>query len=61
MAKAEHIKKLIASFGRTQEFRTAALRIIDDAQQQGKKPLAESLRKIWLRQLYARSAYFNRD
>jgi SpoVK/Ycf46/Vps4 family AAA+-type ATPase len=46
MAKAEHIKKLIASFGRTQEFRTAALRIIDDAQQQGKKPLADSLRKI---------------
>jgi hypothetical protein len=46
MAKAEHIKKLIASFGRTQEFRTAALRIIDDAQQQGKRPLAESLRKI---------------
>jgi SpoVK/Ycf46/Vps4 family AAA+-type ATPase len=46
MAKAEHIKRLIASFGRTQEFRTAALRIIDDAQQQGKKPFAESLRKI---------------
>jgi SpoVK/Ycf46/Vps4 family AAA+-type ATPase len=46
MAKAEHIKKLIASFGRTQEFRTAALRIIDDARQQGKKPFAESLRKI---------------
>lgn len=46
MAKAEHIKKLIASFGRTQEFRTAALRIIDDAQQQGKKPLADFLRKI---------------
>jgi SpoVK/Ycf46/Vps4 family AAA+-type ATPase len=46
MAKAEHLKKLIASYGRTQEFRTAALRIIDDAQQQGKKPLAESLRKI---------------
>jgi SpoVK/Ycf46/Vps4 family AAA+-type ATPase len=46
MAKAEHIKKLIASFGRTQEFRTAAMRIIDDAQQQGKKPLADSLRKI---------------
>ncbi|MFL9828083.1 AAA family ATPase [Rhodoplanes sp. SY1] len=46
MAKAEHLKKLIASFGRTQEFRTAALRIIDDAQQQGKKPLADSLRKI---------------
>jgi SpoVK/Ycf46/Vps4 family AAA+-type ATPase len=46
MAKAEHIKKLVASFGRTQEFRTAALRIIDDAQQQGKKPFAESLRRI---------------
>jgi SpoVK/Ycf46/Vps4 family AAA+-type ATPase len=46
MAKAEHLKKLIASYGKTQEFRTAALRIIDDAQQQGKKPLAESLRKI---------------
>ena len=28
------------------EFRTAALRIIDEAQQQGKKPFAESLRKI---------------
>jgi hypothetical protein len=46
MAKAEHIKKLIASFGRTEEFRIAALRIIDDAQQQGKKPFADSLRKI---------------
>jgi SpoVK/Ycf46/Vps4 family AAA+-type ATPase len=46
MAKAEHIKKLIASFGRDQEFRTAALLIIDEAQQQGKKPFAESLRKI---------------
>src|SRR5271155_4586006 len=46
MAKAELIKRLIASFGRTQEFRTAALRIIDDAQQQGKRPFAESLRRI---------------
>lgn len=46
MAKAEHIKKLIASFGRTEEFRIAALRIIDDAQQQGKKPFADFLRKI---------------
>ena len=33
MAKADHIKKLIASFGRTQDFRAAALRIIDDAVQ----------------------------
>lgn len=46
MAKAEDIKRLVASFGRETEFRTAALRIIDDAQQQGKKPFAESLRKI---------------
>jgi SpoVK/Ycf46/Vps4 family AAA+-type ATPase len=46
MAKAEHIKKLVASFGRTHEFRAAALRIIDDAQQHGQKPFAESLRKI---------------
>jgi SpoVK/Ycf46/Vps4 family AAA+-type ATPase len=46
MAKAEHIKKLIASFGRSQEFRTAALHIIEEAQQQGKKPFANSLRKI---------------
>jgi SpoVK/Ycf46/Vps4 family AAA+-type ATPase len=46
MAKAEHIKKLIASFGRTQEFRDAALRIIDDAQQHGQRPFADSLRKI---------------
>jgi hypothetical protein len=46
MAKADHIKKLIASFGRNQEFRAAALRIIDNAANQGKRPFAESLRKI---------------
>src|SRR5258708_24098368 len=46
MAKADHIKKRIASFGRNQEFRAAALRIIDDAANQGKRPFAESLRKI---------------
>jgi SpoVK/Ycf46/Vps4 family AAA+-type ATPase len=46
MAKADHIKKLVASFGRNQEFRAAALRIIDDAANQGKKPFAESLRRI---------------
>jgi SpoVK/Ycf46/Vps4 family AAA+-type ATPase len=39
-------KKLIASYGRTQDFRAAALRIIDDAANQGKKPLADALRKI---------------
>jgi SpoVK/Ycf46/Vps4 family AAA+-type ATPase len=46
MAKADHIKKLVASFGRNQEFRAATLRIIDEAASQGKKPFAESLRKI---------------
>ena len=46
MAKADHLKRLIASYGRTQDFRAAALRIIDDASNQGKKPLAEALRKI---------------
>ena len=46
MAKADHIKKLVASFGRTPEFRAAALRIIDDAATQGKKPFAEALRRI---------------
>jgi SpoVK/Ycf46/Vps4 family AAA+-type ATPase len=46
MAKADHIKKLVASFGRNQEFRAATLRIIDDAANQGKRPFAESLRKI---------------
>lgn len=46
MAKADHIKKLVGSFGRNQEFRAATLRIIDDAANQGKKPFADSLRKI---------------
>jgi len=46
MAKADHIKKLVGSFGRSREFRAAALRIIDDAANQGKKPFAESLLKI---------------
>jgi SpoVK/Ycf46/Vps4 family AAA+-type ATPase len=46
MAKADHIKRLVASFGRNQEFRAAALRIIDEAASQGKKPFADSLRKI---------------
>jgi SpoVK/Ycf46/Vps4 family AAA+-type ATPase len=46
MAKAEYIKQLVASFGRNNEFRAAALRIIDEADQQGRKPFATSLRKI---------------
>ena len=50
MAKADHIKKLIASFGRNQEFRAAALRIIDDAANQGKRPFAELLQEDSRRQ-----------
>jgi SpoVK/Ycf46/Vps4 family AAA+-type ATPase len=46
MAKADHLKKLIASYGKDRDFRAAALRIIDDATNQGKKPFAETLRKI---------------
>ena len=46
MAKADHIKKLVASYGRSKDFRAATLRIIDDASKQGKKPFADSLRKI---------------
>ena len=46
MAKADHIKKLVASYGRSQDFRAAALRIIDEAANQGKKPFADALRKI---------------
>ncbi|WP_065752326.1 AAA family ATPase [Bradyrhizobium paxllaeri] len=46
MAKADHIKKLVGSYGRSQEFRAAALRIIDEAANQGKKPFADALRKI---------------
>ncbi len=46
MAKADHIKKLVASFGRSQEFRATTLRIIDEAANQGKKPFADALRKI---------------
>ena len=48
MAKAEHIKKLIASFGRTHEFRTAALRIIDERAAAGK----EAVRRILLRKIF---------
>jgi hypothetical protein len=43
MAKADHIKKLVASFGRNQEFRAATLGIIEEAANQAKGPFAESL------------------
>ena len=46
MAKGEHLKKLISSYGRPHEFRGAALKIIEDADKKGFKPLAASLRKV---------------
>jgi hypothetical protein len=38
MAKADQIKKLIASYGRPDEFRSAAMTIIDDAHRKGATP-----------------------
>jgi SpoVK/Ycf46/Vps4 family AAA+-type ATPase len=46
MAKAEHVKKLIGSYGRPKDFRAAALKIIEEADTNGHKPLAVSLRKV---------------
>jgi len=46
MAKAEHLKKLIGSYGRPKEFRAAALKIIEEADAKGHRPLAASLRKV---------------
>jgi hypothetical protein len=46
MAKAEHVKKLIGSYGRPKDFRAAALKIIEEADTKGHKPLAVSLRKV---------------
>ncbi len=46
MAKAEQIKKLIASYGRPDEFRSAAMTIIDDAHRKGHTPLAASLKRV---------------
>lgn len=46
MAKAEQIKKLIASYGRPEEFRSAAMTIIDDAHRKGHTPLAASLKRV---------------
>lgn len=46
MAKADQIKKLIASYGRPDEFRSAAMTIIDDAHRKGHTPLAASLKRV---------------
>ena len=46
MAKADQIKKLIASYGRPTEFRAAAMTIIDDAHRKGHVPLAASLKRV---------------
>lgn len=46
MAKADQIKRLIASYGRPHEFRVAALSIIEDEQRKGHTPLASSLKRV---------------
>lgn len=45
MAKADHIKRLIASYGRPDEFRAVATQIIEDAHRKGHIPLAASLKR----------------
>jgi SpoVK/Ycf46/Vps4 family AAA+-type ATPase len=46
MAKAEQIKKLIASYGRPEEFRSAAMTIINDEHRMGHAPLAAALKRV---------------
>lgn len=46
MAKADQIKRLIASYGRPHEFRAAALTIIEDEQRKGHTPLSSSLKRV---------------
>jgi SpoVK/Ycf46/Vps4 family AAA+-type ATPase len=46
MAKTDQIKKLIASYGRPDEFRSAAMTIIDDAHRKGHIPMAASLKRV---------------
>lgn len=46
MAKADQIKKLISSFGRPDDFRAAAMKIIEDEHRKGHIPLASSLRRV---------------
>jgi len=46
MAKADQIKKLIASYGRPGEFRAAAMKIIEDEHRKGHVPLAANLRRV---------------
>ena len=45
MAKGDDIKKLIGSYGRPEAFRSAALRIIADAEKRKNSTLATSLRQ----------------
>jgi len=45
MPKGELVRKLIASYGRSDEFRAVALQIIEDAEKSNQRPLASSLRK----------------
>src|SRR5262245_52619558 len=45
MAKADQLKKLIASYGRPSEFRATVLKIIEDEHRKGHIPLAVSLKR----------------
>lgn len=46
LARGDHLKKLIGSYGRPKDFKAAAMRIIEDEEKKGHKPLAASLRKV---------------
>jgi SpoVK/Ycf46/Vps4 family AAA+-type ATPase len=45
MAKADHIKRLFASFGRPDDFRAVATKIIEDEHRKGHIPLANALKR----------------
>ena len=46
MAKADQIKKLVASYGRPAEFRAATLKIIEEEHRIGHRPFAAALKKM---------------
>lgn len=46
MAKADQIKRLIASYGRPDDFRAAATKIIEEEHRKGHAPLAAALKRV---------------
>ena len=46
MAKADQIKRLIASFGRPDDFRAAATKIIEEEHRKGHAPFAAALKRV---------------